>query len=277
MNRHSWTTRLGPALVVALSVVSLKAQPGSGPAFEVASLRPHPGPAGGILIKLWLPIFQCPPRHNCGILGNRFREEAVSLAELIMDAYKVKKFQIAGLPAWGDSQGNMYDLEAKVEGESPPTVDRVRLMLQAFLSDRFQLRIHHESRLVPVYALVPLKKGVKLIPNKDKALCPVIPGRKEALASLRKRDDSPLPWSFSAEQVAVRAQQPVIDETGLDGDAAYCTDDGADPLLALLFEMSGDRASVFTAVEEKWGMKLESKKAPVDVVVIDKVERPSAN
>ncbi len=266
------------ALSASLFPAHVKAQPGTGAVFEVAALRPHPGPAGGILIKLWLPTFQCPPRRNCGILGNRFREEAVSLAELIVDAYKVKKFQIAGLPGWGDSQSNMYDLDAKVEGESPPTVEQVRLMLQAFLADRFRLRIHHQNRLLSVYALVPGKKGIKLIRNKDAASCPVIPGRKEAPKAPRRRNDPALPWSFAAEQVAVRAQQPVVNETGLDGDASYCTVDEEDPLLAIMFAMgSGDGASVFNAVEDKWGMKLESKKASVDVVVIDQVEKPSEN
>ncbi len=269
MNR----TLLAAAFVAALSA---PAQTPGGPVFEVASLRPHPGPAGGILTKPWLPTFQCPPRQNCGILGNRFREESVTLAELIMDAYKIKNFQIAGLPPWGDSQANMYDLDAKVEGDEPPTVDKVRLMLQAFLADRFQLRIHHESRLLPVYALVPSKKAVKLIPNK--APCLARPGHKELSTTARQSDDPPLPWSFSVEQVAVRAQRPVIDETGLDADAGYCTADGESPLLAVLFEMyAGDPVSVFTAVEEKWGMKLESKKAPVDVVVIDRVEKPAEN
>jgi uncharacterized protein (TIGR03435 family) len=202
----------------------------------------------------------------------------VSLAELIMDAYKIKKFQIAGLPPWGDSQTDMYDLDAKVEGESPPSVDQVRLMLQAFLADRFQLRIHHESRLLPVYALVPGKKGVKLFPNKDTVSCPVIPGLKATPTSPRRRNDLALPWCFAAEQVAARAQRPVINETGLDGDATYCTVDQEDPLLAVMFAMdTGDGASVFTSVEDKWGMKLESRKASVDVVAIDKVEKPSAN
>src|SRR5579863_6816293 len=104
--------------VAALGVSLLRAQAGTSPVFEVASLRPHPGPARSIPMKPWLPTFQCPPGLNCGILGNRFREEAVTLAELIMDAYKVKKFQIAGLPTWGDSISDGYDLEAKVEGES---------------------------------------------------------------------------------------------------------------------------------------------------------------
>jgi uncharacterized protein (TIGR03435 family) len=271
MNRHFLT-----ALFAALGVSLSNAQSTTRPVFEVASLRPHPGPARGILIKLWLPTFQCPPRRNCGILGNRFREESVTLADLIMDAYKVKNFQIAGLPAWGNSQSYMYDLDAKVEGEGPPTVDQVRLMLQAFLADRFRLRIHNENRLLPVYALMPAKKGVRLIPSK--APCLARPGQKDVPTTARQSDDPRLPWSFDVEQVAARAERPVINKTELDVESGYCTVDGENPLLAVLFDMySGDRVSVFTAVEEKWGMKLESDKAPVDVMVVDQVERPSGN
>jgi uncharacterized protein (TIGR03435 family) len=273
MNKQLCAALSAPALVVALSVYHLKALAAASPVFEVASLRPYPSPRG-TLVRPWLPTFQCPPGFSCGILGNRFREQGVTLAELIVDAYKVKRFQIAGLPAWGDS-GDVYDLDAKVAGENPPTADQVRLMLQAFLADRFQLRIHHESRMLPVYSLVVAKQGVKLIPNK--APCLGVPGVGDGNApgTPRKRDDSPLPWSFYVEQLSVYAHQPVIDETGLDG-GGYCTRDGVDPLKAVLFE-TRTGASVFTAAEEKWGMKLESKKAPVDVVVVDKVEKPSEN
>ena len=76
------------ALAVAgmLGVAALQAQDRNAPEFEVASLKPHPVSRGGIIGKVWLPVFQCPPGANCGLHGNRFREERVSLAELIIDA-----------------------------------------------------------------------------------------------------------------------------------------------------------------------------------------------
>ncbi|HEX5431197.1 MAG TPA: TIGR03435 family protein, partial [Bryobacteraceae bacterium] len=113
------------------------------------------------------------------------------------------------------------------------------------------------------------------VPNK--APCLVIPGvgKKNAPSTPAKSDAPLLPWPFYPEQISIYADRPVIDETGLEGDG-YCTADGADPFVAISFDMYSG-ASVFTAVEEKWGMKLEPKKASVDVVVIDKVERPSEN
>ena len=147
-------------------------------------------------------------------------------------------------------------------------------MLQAFLADRFQLRIHRESRVLPVYALVAVSKKSKLIP--EQAPCLVIPGRAGGPATtLRKTDDSPMPWSFDVEVLAVQAGQPVIDQTGRTG-SGYCTIDGVSPLTALLYELDSS-ASIFIAVEDAWGMKLEPKKAPVDVIVIDQVKRPSEN
>jgi uncharacterized protein (TIGR03435 family) len=275
MSRHFFAAFWTSALIIALGSPPLRAQAQRGPIFEVASLRLHPPPPRGVVHRLWLPTFQCPPGWKCGILGDRFRELAVSLADLIMDAYKVKKYQIAGLPEWGDSGRDLYDLDAKIGGDDPPRVDEVRLMLQALLTDRFQLRVHHESRPLRVYSLVAAKNGVKLLPNKIP--CLAVPGVRDgnAASTSRHRDDDPLPWSFNAELLFTYAGRPIIDETGLDG-SGYCAVDGVDPLLAVMVEMA-DGASLFTAVEEKWGMKLEPKTAPVDVLVIDKVERPSEN
>jgi uncharacterized protein (TIGR03435 family) len=263
-------------LVAGLSVALLKAQAPAGLEFEVASLRPHPV-ARGVIMHVWLPTFQCPPKGDC-IQGNRFHEQAVGLAELIVDAYKVKKFQIAGLPPWGDSGTDVFDLEAKLPGETPPTVGQVRLMLQAFLADRFQLRIHHETRTLSVYALVPAKKGVKLVPANGP--CRLVPGYDGQPPKTRPETaEPPLEWAFYAQSVSIFAHhQPIIDETGLDGSGRYCTADGVDPTRALAFDIGGSPSlAVFDAVEDAWGMKLESKKAPVDVIVIDKVEKPSEN
>jgi len=272
VNRHPFAVLLASPIVVALGLGLLKGQASTSPVFEVASLRAHPI-STGVYIRPWLPTFQCPPKRNCGILGNRFREDTVRLAELIVDAYGVKKFQIAGLPPWGES--DVYDLEAKVAGEIPPTVDQVRLMLQAFLADRFQLRIHHETRLLPVYELFALNKGIKVVPAKGP--CVVVPANEgHAARTLSDTEDPPLPWAFYVETLAISAHQPVIDKTGLEGGDGYCTENGVDPLRALSRGLGG-AGSVFNAVEEAWGMKLEARKAPVDVIVIDKVEKPSEN
>ena len=271
--------RLFPAALSVLSLTAavnlsvLKAQTKARPEFEVASVKPHPLSISGITHRPGLPGFQCPPGENCGILGHRFREAAVNLATLIIDAYHVKRFQIVGLPSWGDSVNEAYDVEAEIPGEGVPAVDDVRLMLQTLLADRFQLRIHHESRVRPVYSLVAAKSGIKLV--RDAAPCLGMAREGDPSKGSRRRDDAPFPWAFFAEQLSTYAHQPVVDETGLDG-SGYCTADGKSPILALGLAMQSG-GSVFAAVEEQWGMKLESKTASVDVVVIEKVERPSEN
>src|SRR5579862_4223665 len=90
------------AVLSVSSLITVFGQNQPLPAFEVASVKPHPM-GGGILRHPWSPTFQCVPGPHCGLAGNRFREESVGLAELIVDAWKVKTFQIAGLPAWGDT------------------------------------------------------------------------------------------------------------------------------------------------------------------------------
>lgn len=199
----------------------------------------------------------------------------MALADLIVDAYKVKKFQIAGLPGWGDSGVDLYDLEATIADGVAATPDNARLMLQTLLADRFQLRIHHESRLLPVYALVVSKKGLKLVPyQKD---CSALP---PGVRLQREMPPQPqVPWVLHVESLSIFTDRPVIDESGLNG-VAYCTPDGIDPFFSIASEAGSRRPNegwVYPVIEEKWGMKLEPKKALLDVVVIDKVERPSAN
>jgi len=184
-----------------------------------------------------------------------------------MDAYKIKRYQIIGLPSWGASGRDLYDLEAKVADDAAPTVDEARLMLQSVLAERFQLRIHHETRELPVYALVVGKNGVKVLPNQS----PCRNGRAAARSSAPEY----LPWAFFAGVLSINTDRPVIDETGLDG-VAYCTADGYSPTLAIALEIERG-SSVFTAVVDKWGMKLEPQKAQVDVLVIESVTRPSEN
>ena len=91
--------------------------------------------------------------------------DAGSLKKLIMDAYSVKPFQIVGLPG----SNKVYDIAVKVKGE--PTLDEARRMLQAFLVDRFQFKLHRETREFPVYLLTAGKHGPRLTPIKSSATC----------------------------------------------------------------------------------------------------------
>jgi uncharacterized protein (TIGR03435 family) len=280
----------------------VKAQSPAATAFEVASVKPHIIPQGFIR-RPWSAGIQCPP-FNCGISGNRFGEEVASLADLIMDAYAARRYQISGLPSWGDSGRDVYDVTARVEGGTA-TLAQVRRMLQTLLADRFQLKIHHETKELPVYALVIAKNGPKLTPAQKPCLAPPIPGgggaTKGGGGPAGGGGGDPMgefirSWERVPEMLSMMTDRPVIDKTGFEG--AYCTSDGQDPLLAVMMQVapaggrggrgaSPDRAaipdadsggsSVFTVVQEKWGLKLEPQKGPVDILVIDHVERPTEN
>ncbi len=286
MNTTLFAVLSASSLIAASASTLLKGQTQAPHTFEVASIKPHP--ISGVLIKPWTPNFQCDPKLHCGVVGSRFREISVSLAELIVDAYKIKKFQIVGLPGWGDSGHDMYDVEAKIADDVAPTPDEARIMLRTLLADRFQLRVHHESRVFEVYALVVSKKGLKLIPN-QKACFFVRPGAGRGIPAAKRRSEgsgasdnsseSLFPWAFYAQALSIFTDRPVLDESGLAG-ANYCTSEGQDPFAAIMVEGGNERPKdgwVYPVVEEKWGMKLEPKKAQLDVLVVDGVERPSGN
>ena len=287
-------------LIVALA----NAQSEAPLAFEVASVKPRTGSNGFVRSRTGANL-RCPP-FNCGISGNRFTEEMASLMVLIMDAYTVKKFQISGLPDWAGR--DVFDITATVEGGRTPTVDQVRRMLQTLLADRFQLKLHRETKELPIYSLVVAKSGPKLArmpveEGKPPAPCPtpsVRPqmgggdskdggGRSgvnrtfsfagggrgpsaEELVAMRS-------WERVPEMLSMFTDRPVIDKTGLEG--LYCTMTGEDPLAAVVMQLGlpeGDSwPAIFGLVQEKWGLKLEPQKAPVEVLVIESVARPSAN
>jgi uncharacterized protein (TIGR03435 family) len=264
---------------------SMQAQSGAQRAFEVASIRQRVLAGQQQIRRPWSSTIQCPPPLSCGISGTRFSEEAASLTDLLMDAYAVQRFQISGLPSWGDSGRDVYDIAAKVAGDEAPTLDQVRRMLQTLLAERFKLELHHAVREVSVYALVLGKNGSKLKPAQDVCGAPG-PGRGG--------DSGPaaflFAWERLPEMLSQFAGRPVIDETGLKG--RYCTADGQEAVLAVTTPAMGrggesrpgnagpdadPGGEIFSAVEQKLGLKLEPRRAPVDVLIIDHVERPSAN
>jgi uncharacterized protein (TIGR03435 family) len=260
-------------------------------AFEVASVKQNKLHAW--VRRPWSPNIQCPNGH-CGVFGNRFQEEAASLIDLIMDAFSVRRFQVANLPDWGDSGRDVYDIDAKIEGNRTPTLDKARRMLQTLLADRFQLKLHHEKRQVCVYALVIAKNGPKLTPMDDDRENSGLNRRAGTGTGNGIADGERMAFSWASftEMLTERAGRPVIDRTGLYA-PAYCTLDGKFPIWAILSQLaprggrggrilasnddSASESSIFDVVQKTLGLKLESRTGPVDILIIDHVERPSAN
>lgn len=228
------------------------AQQTARPSFEVASVKPS-GPDEQL-------IFRLQP-------GGRYIARNVTLKMLVANAYMVPELQVAGGPAWRESEH--FNIEAKVGAELPPWPDSNRelsLRLQSLLEDRFKLSLHRETREEPVYDLMVAKGGAKLkIAGADETGgYDMVRGRFRSFA---------VPLEYLAGSLANVLGRRVNDRTGLAGKYDYTLtftpDDEATP------DVNGP--SIFTALQEQLGLKLESAKEPVEVLVIDHVEKPDAN
>jgi uncharacterized protein (TIGR03435 family) len=199
--------------------------------------------------------------------GGRYLVLGASLRDLIANAYGVRGYQITGLPAWANSE--KLTIEAKTSAPIPPWPDSNNLlsaMLQSLLEDRFGLSLHRETHQDAIYNLVAAKSGFKL-----KTAAPDAPTGFEMLP--RQIHSLAVPLEYLAGALANVLERPVYDKTGIAGKydyRLYYTPDDApttDPAVP----------SIFTALEQQLGLKLEAAKGPVETVVIDRVERLHAN
>lgn len=193
----------------------------------------------------------------------------VSLRQLIVFAYQVHDFQIAG-PDWLGSE--RFDIQA--EGAEWANRPERPIILQNLLVERFKLALRHETKELPIFALVVAKNGLKLQsvdPNGTSGITSSRGSMTLEKASMKEIVDS----------LSQRVDRPVIDETGLTGafnGALHWTPDDAQPSPG----GTGDSAasdtgpSLFTAVQEQFGLKLIPQRGPVEVLVIDHVEKVPA-
>jgi len=212
--------------------------------------------------------------------GGRFVARNSSLESLIAFAYQIDNFQFSGAPDWLDSE--RYDIEAKASEDL--TSASMRPMLQALLEDRLQLKFHHETKEEALYALLVGKTG-KLQDAGECSTPPPPPNPGEppppgcgSLITLRGRIIAEkVPLARSVAALASLTERMVLDETNLTG--KYDIDLRYAPDIDTPGQTQADRnsPSLFTALQEQLGLKLESKKGPVEMFVIDHVERPSEN
>jgi uncharacterized protein (TIGR03435 family) len=195
---------------------------------------------------------------------NLFTIKNAPLSFLIQFAYNIdSQNHISAMPGWMESQE--YDVSAKVEGDQQLTLNQMRPMLQRLLEQRFHFAAHHETKVVSGFALIVAKGGPKLQPSKDdsKPFAQMLPNRMDA-----GHQDA----EHIASVLAHRAGQPVVDKTGLTGiydfTLSYAT--ANDP--------NSNLPDLFTAVQEQFGLKLVPQKVPVDMIVIDHVDKiPTEN
>jgi uncharacterized protein (TIGR03435 family) len=257
-------------VAVALVLATGSAQtPAARPAFEAATVKPNPNCAGGR--GGGGSGMPAPGRLNATCLAPR---------DLIQIAYGMfadgatqnpHRPQVFDGPAWIDSE--TFDIVAKAE-DNAPVARMYGPMLQTLLEDRFALKIHKETRQQPVYTLTVAKNGPKLPAIADGSCTTNICGRGSVRAVKGNTviESHGVTLAVFAERLVEILNQPVIDRTGLTG------------LFDIHLEFAADNAppdatgaSIFTAVQDQLGLKLTSEKAPVEVLVIDHIERPSPN
>lgn len=267
------TAVAGPVLIGALSAPRSRAQSNPGaPAFEVASIKPSDPEARGVRIQ-FTP-------------GGGLNATNVRLRQLIEVAYDVQSFQILGGPSWLNSQG--FDIIAKPpQSQEAPARERqmteaqreqFRRRIQALLAERFQLVIRRDTKEMPVYALVVAKNGPKLKESAGESTG-IRAGRGEISGG---RVEIPM----LARILSSRVGRPILDRTGLKGAYDFkleWTPDIAEPMKGGPLEKAEAPAadlpgpSIFTALQEQLGLKLEATRGPAEVIVIERVEKPTPN
>jgi uncharacterized protein (TIGR03435 family) len=230
--------------------------------FEVAVIRPaQPTDRGGIK-----------PMPG----GDGYLVQNMPVKIMISLMYKVPARQIKDAPDWLNS--DRYDIQAKADHAY--SIDDLHIMFQNLLADRFNLKFHKEIKEGPVYALMVDKSGSKMKVNESAQdyKIPLVPGPDNVFIGTRVPMQY-LCW-FLGQQLTAQGR-PVIDKTGLD--KSY------DFTLSFLPELPPnvskenlppnllDRPSLFDALKEQLGLKLQAEKGPVEYYVIDHVEKPSEN
>jgi uncharacterized protein (TIGR03435 family) len=220
--------------------------------------------------------------------GGLLRAEKVQLRYFIQDTYNVKPFQLLGGPAW--IQSAHYDIEAKA-AEGDPDHRQMRVMMQALLADRFRLRAHHETRQLPVYRLKAAKGGIKLRAPKAGGCNSDLPCERVVMmmfAANAQMHGQKVPMGELVRVLSNVMGRTVVDQTGFTGmfdfDMEFTPDQALagvptpPPMIGVEPKTGEGRGgTIFAAMQEQLGLKLEAGKGPVDVVVIESVERPTGN
>jgi len=261
------------------------------PSFEVASIKPNH--SGGGMIRVEAP--------KGGFRGTNMTAKALIGWAYAGISIPRRDDQILGGPGWTNS--DRYDIDAKLEDSeveameklpSDQRIEQIRLRVKSLLADRFKLAVREETKEVPVYALVVGKGGPKLKEAKPGDTYPNglkgPDGRPMSMfMGIDQLTGQALPMSTLVMALSHQVGRMVLDQTGLKGKydiALKWTPDQSQP--TMLQGPSGTGAettpppassgpSIFTALQEQLGLKLESQKGPEEVLVIDHIERPSEN
>lgn len=262
--------------------VALAAQNGGAPAFEVVSVKRNVSgeQASSSIVQP----------------GGRYNATNMTLRMLVKTAYGVHDDQVAGGPDWLDS--DRYDIAAKAATDRPTSVfrDEARVMLRSALTDRFGLELHRERREIPVYVLVVAARDGSVGPNlrrsnPDECGKPARPFPRAA-DTQASTTDRPCGSGLSrAGYVAARAMDVsfltgrlgawtdrlLVDRTGLSGTFDWDLQWTPDALTTDAANAATTALPLVTALREQLGLRLEPRREPVEILVIDRASRPGAD
>jgi uncharacterized protein (TIGR03435 family) len=238
----------------------------TSPTFEVATIKPSK------------PDEQ---RKAIIVQGRRMHIINQPLSRMISFAYGVQVNQLIGLPAWADT--DKYDIDAEPDGEGMPNDKQWKGMIQKLIVERYKFTFHRDKKELSVYALSVAKTGAKLTKNEGD------PNGLPGLFFRGRPGDLGVRNATMADFVGLLQgavlDRPVVDQTGLSGrfdfTLNWTPDDSQFAGMGAKIPPPTDSAnappSLYTAIQEQIGLKLDATKAPADVIVIDHVEKPSEN
>jgi bla regulator protein blaR1 len=296
-------SRLAASAVVALSaaVLSISNPRAQAPAqapdpkvpltYEAASVKPNKEGGQGSSIR----------RQP----GGRLTATNFPLRALITFAYQIQGFQLVGDPSWIRNEN--FDIVAKMEGDPPPVMpgtgpDPHMVAMRTLLAERFKLVVHRETREMDIYALVLARPDGKPGPGLKPTTtdCPALmaaarggpppgppPGPNSPVTCGMRGFPGRLvvnsmPLSLFANNLSGQVQRVVVDRTGLSGgwdfEITYAPEQPLNPPPGVEFPAADPNApSLFTAIQEQLGLKLQSTKGAVEVLVVDSIERPTSD
>ncbi len=242
---------------LALCAVSAFGQSSKLPSFEVASIKPF-------------ERGDQPGHGMTSVSGPNVTMTGYTLRGLILYAYDMRGYQISGGPSWMNS--DEFKILAKVEGDAKPETAEVRKMVQSLLAERFGVKLRRESKEARVYLLMPAKTGTKLTASNAQR-----PNMGMSVGHLMMTKATLTQMAALLSSVLSR---PVLDRTGIAGEYDF-TLDSSDISMGRTIQEAPQEApsgpSIFTAIQEQLGLKLEASKGEIETLVIEQATKPVAN
>ncbi len=233
--------------------------------FDVASVKPNSGSVNGVSMRT---------------LNGRLTATNVPLFQLIQQAFQVKDFQVSGGPSWLNT--DRWDIDAKMEKKDISDND-LWLSLQPLLAERFHLKFHRETKQMPVFSLIVMKGGPKFAPHAESPDGKDQPRLGVSISSGKgKLMATKTTMERFADSLGHQVNRIVMDHTGLAGNydftVEWSPENHEGSLIGAMEEKAGlTGLNLFEALQDQLGLKLESTKGPVEIIVVDSAEKASSN